>query len=40
MPAWRVNLLINGIWIQLGAAFIQSFDEAAPIIQEAINVIK
>lgn len=40
MPAWRVNLLTNGIWIQLGAAFIQSFDEAAPIIQEAINVIK
>ncbi|MFM7860314.1 MAG: hypothetical protein ACKO8C_02740 [Candidatus Nanopelagicaceae bacterium] len=40
MPAWRVNLLIDGVWIQLGAAFIQSFDEATPIIEAAINVIK
>ena len=40
MPAWRVNLLINGVWIQLGAAFIQSFDEATPIIQAAIDVSK
>ena len=37
MPAWRVNLLINGIWIQLGAAFIQSWDEATPIIDAAIT---
>ena len=40
MPAWRVNLLIDGIWIQLGAAFIQSFDEATPIIQAAITITK
>lgn len=40
MPAWRVNLLINGIWIQLGAAFIQSFDEAVPIINAAIQAAK
>lgn len=40
MPAWRVNLLINGVWIQLGAAFIQSFDEATPIIQAAIDATK
>ena len=40
MPAWRINLLINGVWIQLGAAFIQSFDEATPIIQAAIDVTK
>ena len=37
MPAWRVNLLIGDLWIQLGAAFIQSFDEATPIIQAAID---
>lgn len=37
MPAWKVNLLINGIWIQLGAAFIQSWEEATPIIQAAID---
>ena len=40
MPAWRINLLINGVWIQLGAAFIQSFDEATPIIQAAIDASK
>lgn len=40
MPAWRINLLIGDIWIQLGAAFIQSFDEATPIIQAAINSAK
>ena len=40
MPAWRVNLLIHGVWIQLGAAFIQSWDEATPIIRAAINATK
>lgn len=40
MPAWKVNLLVNGIWIQLGAAFIQSWDEATPIIQAAIDATK
>jgi hypothetical protein len=37
MPAWRVNLLIGDLWIQLGAAFIQSYEEATPIIEAAIN---
>ena len=37
MPAWRVNLLIGDLWVQLGAAFIQSFDEATPIIEAAID---
>ena len=37
MPAWRVNLLIGDLWIQLGAAFIQSFEEATPIIEAAID---
>ena len=37
MPAWKVNLLIHGVWIQLGAAFIQSWDEATPILRAAIN---
>ena len=40
MPAWRVNLLIHGVWIQFGAAFIQSWDEATPIIRAAINATK
>lgn len=37
MPAWKVNLLIHGVWVQLGAAFIQSWDEATPILRAAIN---
>jgi len=37
MPAWRVNLLIDDLWIQLGAAFIQSYEEATPIIDAAIQ---
>jgi hypothetical protein len=37
LPAWRINLLIGDMWIQLGAAFIQNMDEASPIIQAAIK---
>ena len=37
MPAWKVNLLIHGVWVQFGAAFIQSWDEATPILRAAIN---
>ena len=40
LPAWRINLLIGDIWIQLGAGFIQSWNEATPIIQAAINAAK
>ena len=40
LPAWRVNLLIGNLWIQLGAAFIQSWDEATPIIKAAIAAAK
>jgi hypothetical protein len=37
MPTWRVNVLIHGVWVQLGAAFIQSWDEATPILRAAVN---
>ena len=40
LPAWRLNLLIGDLWIQLGAAFIQSWDEATPIINAAIAAAK
>lgn len=40
LPTWKVNLLIGDIWIQLGAGFIQSWNEATPIIQSAINATK
>jgi hypothetical protein len=40
LPAWKVNLLIGDIWIQLGAGFIQSWNEATPIIQAAIDAAK
>lgn len=37
LPAWKVNLLIGNIWIQLGAGFIQSWKEATPILNAAIK---
>jgi hypothetical protein len=37
MHVWRVNLLINEVWIQVGASFLQNLDEALPIIKAAIT---
>jgi hypothetical protein len=37
MHVWRVNLLINEVWIQVGASFLQNLDEAIPIIKAAIT---
>ena len=37
MHVWATNLLIDGIWIQVSASFLQSIDEALPIIQSAID---
>lgn len=34
---WGVNLLINGVWIQVNASFLQNIDEATPIIEAAIS---
>jgi hypothetical protein len=34
---WGVNLYVNGIWIQVNASFLQTVDEALPIIQAAIS---
>jgi len=40
MHVWRVNLLINEVWIQIGASFLQNLDEALPIIKASIAAIK
>ena len=40
MHVWRINLLINGVWIQVGASFLQNLDEALPIIKATIAAIK
>jgi hypothetical protein len=37
MHVWAINLLINDVWIQVGATFLQNVDEALPIIQSAID---
>jgi hypothetical protein len=37
---WQINLLISGVWIQIGASFIQTMEEATPFIQAAIGVLK
>ena len=36
---WQLNLLINGYWIQVGATFLGSIDEAMPIVKAAIDSI-
>ena len=33
---WKINLLINDVWIQVGASFFQDVEEALPIIKAAI----
>lgn len=37
MHVWAINLLINDVWIQVGASFLQTVDEALPIIEAAIE---
>ena len=37
MHVWKINLLINDVWIQVGASFFQNVEEALPIIKAAIN---
>ena len=37
---WIVNLLIDGIWIQVNATFTKSIDEMVPLIKAAINSLR
>jgi hypothetical protein len=39
MHVWRINILIRGVWIQIGASFLQNLDEALPIIKATITAI-
>lgn len=36
MHVWKINLLINDVWIQVSASFLQNIEEALPIIKAAI----
>ena len=40
MHIWGVNLLINDVWIQVNASFLQNIDEAMPIIKAAISSLQ
>ena len=40
MHVWKINLLINDVWIQVGASFFQEVEEALPIIKAAINATR
>ena len=40
MHVWTINLLIDGMWIQVSATFLQTVEEANPIIQAAIEAAK
>ena len=37
---WSVNLLINGSWIQVGATFFNSLEDAIPVIKSAIDSLQ
>ena len=37
---WLVNLLINGSWIQVGATFFNSLEDAIPVIEAAIDSLQ
>ena len=37
---WSVNLLINGAWIQVGATFFNSLEDATPVIKAAIDSLQ
>ena len=34
---WAINLLIDGFWIQVNATFLQTIEEAIPLVQAAID---
>jgi hypothetical protein len=34
---WSINLLIDGFWIQVNATFLQTIDEAIPLVKAAIE---
>lgn len=40
MHVWKVNLLIDDLWIQVGASFLQNVEEALPIIKASIAATK
>lgn len=37
MHVWAINLYIDGLWIQVGASFLQTIEEAVPIIAASVN---
>lgn len=34
---WAINLLIEGIWIQINATYLQTIEEAIPLVKAAVN---
>lgn len=37
---WAINLLVDGFWIQVNATFLQTIEEAIPLIEAAINSLR
>lgn len=37
---WSINLLIQGVWIQVNATFLGSIDEAMPIVNAAVDSLR
>jgi len=40
MHVWTINLLVDGIWIQVGATFLQTVEEASGIFEAAIEATR
>ena len=38
--SWYTNLLIDGIWIQVGASYVQSVAQGMPLVKAAIQAIR
>jgi hypothetical protein len=38
--SWYTNLLIDGIWIQVGASYVQSVEQGMPLVKAAIAAIR
>jgi len=37
---WTINVLIDGVWIQLNATFLQDLAAAQPLVDAAITLLR
>ncbi|MFM2114689.1 MAG: hypothetical protein RI908_430, partial [Actinomycetota bacterium] len=37
---WTINMLVDGVWIQLNATFLQDLAEAQPLVDATIAAVR